>query len=95
MFAYLTGNIFVSILITILVCCLFIFLISLLTEKTKANPFLIGLSIIFTMLTYFIWKKSGQDKQVIETIEFYAPKGLNSLEVGFLYKGKIDVLHSS
>lgn len=52
---------------------------------------LIGLSIIFTMLTYFIWKKSGQDKQVIETIEFYAPKGLNSLEVGFLYKGKIDI----
>ena len=49
LFAYLTGNIFVSILITILFCCLFIFLISLLTERTKANPFLIGLSInLFT-----------------------------------------------
>ena len=49
LFAYLTGNIFVSFLILIFICCFFIFLISLLSEKTKANPFLIGLSInLFT-----------------------------------------------
>ena len=49
LFTYLTQNIFLGILLSLFFCCLFIFLISLLTEKTKANPFLIGLAInLFT-----------------------------------------------
>ena len=36
----------------------------------------------------FLWYKFGRDDQVIETVEFYPPEGLNSLEVGFLYRGK-------
>ncbi len=45
------------------------------------------LPIIFLVLTGLIWYKYGRDDQVIETVEFYPPEGLNSLEVGFLYKG--------
>ena len=45
------------------------------------------LPVIFAVIGYFIWKKYGDDEDVVETVEFYPPDGLNSLEVGFLYKG--------
>lgn len=48
------------------------------------------LPILFVIIGYLIWKKFGKDDQVIETVEFYPPEGFNSLEVGFLYKGKAD-----
>ena len=41
LFTYLTQNIFLGILLSLFFCCFFIYTISLLTEKTKANPFLI------------------------------------------------------
>lgn len=64
LFAYLTGNIFVSFLISIFICCFFIFLISLLSEKTKANPFLIGLAInLFTSGFIQIFSKTIFDTQ--------------------------------
>ena len=46
------------------------------------------LPVIFLIIAIFLWYKFGRDDQVIETVEFYPPEGLNSLEVGFLYKGK-------
>ncbi len=46
--------------------------------------------IIFLGISILIWYKFGRDEQVIETVEFYPPEGFNSLEVGFLYKGKAD-----
>ncbi len=46
--------------------------------------------IIFLIISVFIWYIYGRDEQVIETVEFYPPEGFNSLEVGFLYKGKAD-----
>ena len=48
------------------------------------------LPILFVVIAYFIWRKYGKDEQVIETVEFYPPQGFNSLEVGFLYKGKAE-----
>ena len=48
------------------------------------------LPILFVVIAYFIWRKYGKDEQVVETVEFYPPKGFNSLEVGFLYKGKAE-----
>lgn len=48
------------------------------------------LPIIFLFITFYLWKKYGKDNQVVETVEFYLPAGLNSAEVGFLYKGKAD-----
>lgn len=46
--------------------------------------------IIFLGISIFLWYKFGRDDQVIDTVEFYPPEGFNSLEVGFLYKGKAD-----
>lgn len=45
LFTFVTSNIFLGMLISIVLCCFFIFVIYFITEKTKANPFLIGLAI--------------------------------------------------
>ena len=47
----------------------------------------IGISIIFVIIAFGMWNKYGKDDYVVETVEFYPPDGLNSLEVGFIYKG--------
>lgn len=46
--------------------------------------------ILGLIITFILWYKFGRDENVIETIEFYPPEGLNSLDVGFLYKGKAE-----
>lgn len=46
--------------------------------------------VIFLAISIFLWYKFGRDDQVVETVEFYPPQGFNSLEVGFLYKGKAE-----
>ena len=46
------------------------------------------LPILFLVISLLLWYKFGRDDQVVETVEFYPPQGFNSLEVGFLYKGK-------
>lgn len=46
--------------------------------------------ILFLFIALFLWYKYGRDDKVVETVEFYPPEGFNSLEVGFLYKGKAE-----
>ena len=46
--------------------------------------------VIFLVIAILLCHKFGRDDQVIETVEFYPPEGLNSLDVGFLYKGKAE-----
>ena len=46
--------------------------------------------LLFLVITLLLWYKYGRDDQVVETVEFYPPQGFNSLEVGFLYKGKAE-----
>ncbi|MEI6579091.1 MAG: DUF2207 domain-containing protein, partial [Eubacteriales bacterium] len=48
------------------------------------------LPIFLMLITVFMWRKYGKDDMVVETVEFYPPKGFNSAEVGFIYKGKAD-----
>lgn len=43
--------------------------------------------IFFLGISVFLWYKFGRDDLVVETVEFYPPDGLNSLDAGFLYKG--------
>ena len=43
--------------------------------------------ILFSILCYNLWKKYGKDDKVVKTIEFNLPDGMNSLDVGFYYKG--------
>lgn len=46
--------------------------------------------ILLALVSVWLWSKYGKDDPVVETVEFYPPAGLNSLEVGFLYKGLAD-----
>lgn len=55
------------------------------------NYIIICISVIFLILSIFLWLKFGHNNQVAETIEYYPPQGINSLEVGLLYKGKAEV----
>ena len=62
-------------------------------EKLSLNPLIYLLFVIPTvtvLLTYFLFKYSKKDNDFIETVEFYPPNNLNSLEVGYIYKGEID-----
>ncbi len=43
--------------------------------------------IFFLLVSIFLHHHFGRDQELIETVEFYPPEGLNSLEIGFLYKG--------
>ena len=59
----------------------------------KINPLqylTIIIPLLLTGCTFIIWYLFGRDEKVIETVEFYPPHGLNSLEVGYLYKGKAE-----
>lgn len=46
--------------------------------------------ILGIIVSLILWNKYGNDEEIIETVEFYPPKGFNSLEVGYLYKGVAD-----
>jgi Predicted membrane protein (DUF2207). len=48
------------------------------------------LPLLFVLLTFGLWFVYGRDDRVIDPVEFYPPKGYNSAETGFLYKGKAD-----
>lgn len=45
--------------------------------------------IILLIITYKIWKKYGKDYDVVDTLEFYPPDNLNSLELAYVLKGKV------
>lgn len=49
---------------------------------------IVGLIIppILVLIAFILWYKFGKDKFVPETVEFYPPEGLNSLDVAFIYK---------
>lgn len=51
------------------------------------NVICILIPILLLVVSYIFWHKYGKDKKVIETVEFYPPEAMNSLEVGFSYKG--------
>ena len=56
---------------------------------------IMGMPIIFLIISILLWLIFGRNKKIIETVEFYPPKGLNSLEIGFLYKNYIDFVDIS
>lgn len=58
------------------------------TDFTKYLLFIIPL--VCVGISLILWYKFGKDNMVVETVEFYPPEGFNSLEIGYLYKGKAD-----
>lgn len=51
---------------------------------------IIGISLIFVLISDRLWAKYGKDNQVVETVEFYPPEGYNSAEIGVMYNGTAD-----
>lgn len=47
----------------------------------------IAIPIIFLIVSIILLIKLGENSPLIKTMEFYPPKGFNSAEIGFLYKG--------
>lgn len=46
--------------------------------------------VLFLLICIWLWYRYGRDDKVVETVEFYPPENFNSLEIGFLYKGKAE-----
>ena len=44
--------------------------------------------IVSLLLSGFLWNKYGKDEEIVETIEFYPPENLNSLELATIYNGE-------
>lgn len=62
---------------------------------SKANSFdptillPIIIPILFAIISFILWYKYGRDIKPVETVEFYPPEGFNSVEIGYIYKGKV------
>lgn len=50
---------------------------------------MIFIPIFGIIISFILWYKYGKDDEVVETVEFYPPNGLNSLDVAYLYKGYV------
>ena len=51
------------------------------------------LPILLLLVVIILWHKKGRDEKPVEPISFYPPKGYNSFEIGYLYKGKPNRKH--
>lgn len=49
----------------------------------------IALGIAGMILGFVLWYTYGRDDTVVETVEFHAPDGLNSVDLAFVYKGNL------
>ena len=59
-------------------------------ELNKRDMFMFASPVILLIIVIVIWYKNGRDDMVVETVEFYPPDNMNSLDIGFWYKGKAD-----
>lgn len=63
-------------------------------QRVDETPVLAYVSIVVAIfgaiLAFVLWFVFGRDDPVIETVDFYPPNGLNSLEIAFAYKGSVD-----
>ena len=61
--------------------------------KLNVNPttyLMFAIPLISLIIAGILWFLKGRDETPVETVEFYPPEGFNSLEIGYLYKGKAD-----
>ena len=50
-----------------------------------------GLPTLFLLITIWLWYVYGRSEKVVGPVQSFPPKGYNSAETGFLYKGKADL----
>lgn len=51
---------------------------------------MIIIPLVCFVLSVILWSKYGKDNPVVETVEFYPPNGLNSLDLGYVFKGYVE-----
>ena len=52
---------------------------------------IIAVTLILLALATYIWIKYCKDNDpIVETVEFYPPEGMNSLDVAYVYKGNVN-----
>ncbi len=56
---------------------------------TMSDYIIFAIPVIFVFISLILWYKYGKEDETVETVEFYPPNGLNSLEVGYIYKGEV------
>ena len=56
------------------------------TDITDYLIFIVPIACL--LVSIILWFIFGRDKKTVNTVEFYPPEGFNSLEIGYLYKGK-------
>ncbi len=57
-------------------------------ENSLRDIICYSLPILFLIISFFLWFKFGKDDLVVDTVEFYPPDGVSSLDAGFLYRGR-------
>lgn len=55
--------------------------------KSDYSIFVLGGQLLFTLLVSLIYLKFGKDYHVVDSVEFTAPDGLSSADVGYVYRG--------
>lgn len=60
---------------------------------TTQDIIIIAVFLAIILISYLIWRIFGKDEKSTETVEFYPPDGLNSLDVGYYYNEKIKNRH--
>ncbi len=51
---------------------------------------MIVIPVVGFILCFVLWAKYGKDDPIVETVEFYPPQGMNSLDLAYAYKGQVD-----
>ena len=59
-------------------------------EVNPINYIAYAVPVVCFMIAFYLWNKYGKDKKTFINPEYEPPKGFNSLEVGFMHKGKAD-----
>lgn len=53
----------------------------------KSFILMIAIPLSLLIISWILWYFFGKDKHMVETVEFYPPDDLNSLDISFLYNG--------
>lgn len=59
-------------------------------EPSNALYLLYALPVLFFIISFRLWAKYGKDDKTFIKPEYEAPKGCNSLDVGFYHRGRAD-----
>lgn len=63
-------------------------------EPVDETPWLAYIALLLGVISmgiaFLFWWLYGRDDPVVETVEFYPPGGLNSVETAFVYKGNVE-----